>query len=62
MLENTKNADSGRLRRIEGRHNSLLKVLRLAFHHGELTPTGECAIEGFRVIEEAIRSDSDEES
>jgi RNA methyltransferase, TrmH family len=56
MLENTKNADSGRLRRIEGRHNSLLKVLRLAFHHGELTPTGECAIEGFRVIEEAIRS------
>lgn len=55
-LENTRNAGSARLRRIEGRHNSLLKELRLAFHRGELTPTGECAIEGFRVIEEAIRS------
>jgi len=56
MLENTRNAGSGRLRRIEGRHNSLIKVLRQAFQHGELTATGECAIEGFRVIEEALRS------
>ena len=55
-LENAKNVDSSRLRRIEGRHNSLLKTLRQAFHHGELTATGEIAIEGFRVIEEGVRS------
>jgi RNA methyltransferase, TrmH family len=55
-LEKTRSADPGRLRRIEGRHNSLLKELRQAFSRGELTASGECAIEGFRVIEEAIRS------
>lgn len=48
--------DFSRLRRIEGRHNSLLKELRLAFHRAELTSSGECAVEGFRMIEEAIRS------
>jgi RNA methyltransferase, TrmH family len=47
---------SGRLRRIEGRHNSLLKELRAAFAHGELTPAGFAAIEGLRIVEEAIRS------
>jgi RNA methyltransferase, TrmH family len=56
ILEETRNADSSRLRRIEGRHNSLLKELRQAFSRGELTASGDCAIEGFRVIEEAIRS------
>ena len=55
-MDNTRSADTSRLRRIEGRHNSLLKELRQAFHRGELTATGECAIEGFRVIDEAIRS------
>jgi TrmH family RNA methyltransferase len=45
-----------RLRRIEGRHNALLKELRLAFHRSELTPSGECAVEGVRIIEEALRS------
>jgi RNA methyltransferase, TrmH family len=55
-LENTRKAGNDRLRRIEGRHNSLLKELRQAFSRGELTASGECAIEGFRVIEEAIRS------
>jgi RNA methyltransferase, TrmH family len=45
-----------RLRRIEGRHNSLIKELRQAFRRGELTPSGECAVEGFRVVEEAVRS------
>jgi TrmH family RNA methyltransferase len=55
-LEKTRNTDNSRLRRIEGRHNSLLKELRQAFSRGELTASGECAIEGFRVIEEAIRS------
>lgn len=56
MLENTRNPGSERLRRIEGRHNALLKELRQAFSRGELTASGECAIEGFRVIEEALRS------
>jgi RNA methyltransferase, TrmH family len=55
-VENTRNAGSDRLRRIEGRHNSLLKELRQAFSRGELTASGDCAVDGFRVIEEAIRS------
>src|SRR5207342_591274 len=46
----------GRLRRIEGRHNTLVKELRRAFARGELTPDGYCAIEGLRILEEAIRS------
>jgi TrmH family RNA methyltransferase len=45
-----------RLRRIEGRHNALVKELRAAFAHGELTPDGYCAVEGMRIVEEAIRS------
>src|SRR5216684_8221497 len=45
-----------RLRRIEGRHNALVKELRHAFTRGELTPDGYCAIEGLRILEEAIRS------
>lgn len=45
-----------RLRRVEGRHNALVKELRQAFARGELTGSGECAVEGFRIIEEALRS------
>jgi TrmH family RNA methyltransferase len=45
-----------RLRRIEGRHNALVKELRRAFARGELTPDGYCAVEGLRILEEAIRS------
>jgi len=45
-----------RLRRIEGRHNPLVKQLRQAFAHAELTDAGDCAIEGMRILEEAIRS------
>jgi RNA methyltransferase, TrmH family len=45
-----------RLRRIEGRHNPLIKELRQAFVRGERTAGGDCAIEGLRVVEEAIRS------
>jgi TrmH family RNA methyltransferase len=45
-----------RLRRIEGRHNPLVKQLRQAFSHAELTESGDCAIEGLRILEEAIRS------
>jgi len=46
----------GRLRPIEGRHNALVKELRGAFSRGELTADGYCAIEGVRIVEEAIRS------
>ena len=45
-----------RLRRIEGRHNPLLKELRHAFSRAERSETGDCAIEGLRIVEEAIRS------
>ncbi len=45
-----------RLRRIEGRHNALVKELRQAFARAERTASGDCAIEGVRIIEEAIRS------
>ena len=44
------------LRRIEGRHNVLVKELRQAFARGERTEGGDCAIEGLRIVEEAIRS------
>jgi TrmH family RNA methyltransferase len=45
-----------RLRRIEGRHNPLVKQLRQAFSRAEPTEEGDCAIDGLRIIEEAIRS------
>jgi TrmH family RNA methyltransferase len=45
-----------RLRRIEGRHNPLVKQLRQAFSRAEVTESGDCAIEGLRILEEAIRS------
>lgn len=46
----------GRLRPVEGRHNALVKALRRAFADGDLTLDGYCAIEGVRIIEEAVRS------
>lgn len=45
-----------RLRRIAGRHNALVKELRQAFARAERTEDGSCAIEGLRIVEEAIRS------
>jgi TrmH family RNA methyltransferase len=45
-----------RLRRIEGRHNALVKELRQAFARAERTEDGHCAVEGLRIVEEAIRS------
>jgi RNA methyltransferase, TrmH family len=45
-----------RLRPAAGRHNERLKELRLAFRRGELTAQGECAIEGVKLLEEALRS------
>jgi RNA methyltransferase, TrmH family len=55
LSENTPSAQQ-RLRRIEGRHNPLVKQLRQAFSRAELTENGDCAIEGLRILEEAIRS------
>jgi RNA methyltransferase, TrmH family len=55
-LPNDPHAVTARLRRVEGKHNFLVKELRQAFARAELTSTGECAVEGFRIIEEAIRS------
>lgn len=51
-----KNSQGERLRTVAGRHNPLIKRARRAFAHGELTPAGECAVEGVRIVEEAIRS------
>jgi TrmH family RNA methyltransferase len=44
------------LRPIAGRHNPRLKELRSAFRRAELTPHGEYAIEGVKLLEEALRS------
>jgi TrmH family RNA methyltransferase len=58
MTKTSESAPSAqqRLRRIEGRHNPLVKQLRQAFSRAERTEDGDCAIEGLRIIEEAIRS------
>jgi RNA methyltransferase, TrmH family len=58
-MKKTSNPPAGtqeRLRRIEGRHNPLVKTLRQAFAHAERTEEGDCAIDGLRIVEEAIRS------
>ena len=47
---------AGRLRPVAGRHNQRLKELRLAFRRAELTSKGECAVEGVKMVEEALRS------
>ena len=49
-------AESGRLRRVTSRQNALVKDLRHAFSQAECTADGYCAIEGVRIIEEAVRS------
>lgn len=45
-----------RLRPVASRQNALVKELRKAFSQGEPTSEGAIAIEGVRVIEEALRS------
>jgi len=50
------NSTQERLRRVEGRHNALVKELRGAFSRVDLTEAGDFAIEGLRIVEEAIRS------
>src|SRR5579859_7805404 len=47
---------SGRLRRVSSRQNALVKELRKALSQGEPTAEGYLAVEGVRMIEEAIRS------
>jgi TrmH family RNA methyltransferase len=47
---------TNRLRHISSRQNALVKALRAAFHDGELTADGDCAVEGIKILEEAIRS------
>ena len=54
MAKKTVPEIEGRLRHIEGRHNALVKELRRAFAQGELTSDGHCAIEGVRIVEEAL--------
>jgi RNA methyltransferase, TrmH family len=49
-------SQADRLRPVAGRHNQRLKELRLAFRRAELTTHGECAIEGVKLLEEALRS------
>ncbi len=48
--------EEGRLHPLAGHHNPRLKELRQAFRRGELTANGECAIEGVKLVEEALRS------
>jgi TrmH family RNA methyltransferase len=55
-LSETASPARGRLRRIEGRHNPLVKLLRHAFAGADCTSDGDCAVEGLRIVEEAIRS------
>lgn len=49
-------AVEARLRPVESRQNALVKELRQAFTRGQPTEQGVIAIEGLRIIEEAIRS------
>ena len=50
------NETAARLRPVTSRQNALVKELRKAFAHGEPTSDGSLAIEGVRLIEEAVRS------
>jgi RNA methyltransferase, TrmH family len=47
---------NARLRPVTSRQNALVKELRRAFSEGTPTPEGGVAIEGVRIIEEAVRS------
>ena len=45
-----------RLRRVESRQNALVKALRVSFRSSQPGEGGFTAIEGTRILEEAIRS------
>jgi len=49
-------ANLDRLRPVSSRQNTLVKELRSAFQAGTPTNDGHCALEGVKIIEEAIRS------
>lgn len=51
-----KPSDSSRLRPVASRQNALVKELRKAFSQNEPSAEGSIAIEGVRILEEAIRS------
>src|SRR5258708_4748150 len=51
-----RNEAESRLRLVTSRQNALVKELRKAFSQGEPTGEGYIAVEGIRIIEEAIRS------
>ena len=51
-----KSEAEARLRPISSRQNAVVKELRKAFTQSELSKDGHIAIEGVRIIEEAIRS------
>ncbi|HEY2392772.1 MAG TPA: RNA methyltransferase [Candidatus Angelobacter sp.] len=53
---NVQSQPDSRLRRVTSRQNGLIKDLRKAFSQNEPTSEGYIAIEGVRIIEEAIRS------
>jgi TrmH family RNA methyltransferase len=55
-------SEDDRLREVSGRHNQRLKELRSSFRRAELTAQGECALEGVKLIEEALRSSQHLES
>jgi TrmH family RNA methyltransferase len=55
MTNGMASTNQDRVRHVSSRQNALVKDLRRAFTRGELVD-GMCAIEGVRVIEEAIRS------
>ena len=60
MKEDTKSPrtrnQAVRLRPVASRDNRRLKELRLAFRRAELTAQGECAIDGIKLLEEALRN------
>ncbi len=56
MPQASASAITNRLRPVSGRHNPLLKDLRGVYAKGVLTEEGCYAIEGVRLMEEAIRS------
>ena len=55
-MATTLKGDLSRLRRIEGRHNALVKELRQSFAKSEPNEDGFCSLEGLRILEEALRS------
>lgn len=56
MKTSSTRQSSARLRPVQSRQNSTIKALRKAFSVGDLTEEGYCAIESFKLANEAIKS------